>query len=445
MAQPQLKVVREDDAEIFDDSRKVIRAGLVVIALFFGIFGTWAVVAPIAGAIVVEGSVKVDQHRKTVQHLEGGIVKEILVRPGDKVRQGQPLIMLHDVQASATVEMLRIQLDSLHARAARLRTEKARQRPVAFPERLLEREKKEPTVAALLAAERGFFNARLQSVEGQVALLRQQNREALEELKSLEASMRSAEQFIANTKEELALNEKLYKDNFVSYTRVLALQRPLMEKEEKRSEYMAGISQTRQKIGDRELRIAALFDGYVKEATDELKDVERQTADLEERLRPTEDQLRRQTITAPLAGEVVDLKVTSVGGVIAPREALLDIVPAQPRVLVEARVRVDDIDEVKVSQPVDVMLTAYKRRTTPKIDGKVVYVAADSVSEPGPAGQPYYQVHIEVDSKSLADAGNFALTPGMPITAFIRTRDRTFLHYILEPITDTLRKSMRDS
>jgi HlyD family type I secretion membrane fusion protein len=442
--EPAPRRLQAVDDPLFHDSRRTIRAGLIVIALFFGLFGGWAVLAPLAGAIIVEGSLKVDAYRKTVQHLEGGIVKEILVKSGDKVRQGQPLIVLDDIQVNAAVESLRIQLDGALARAARLRAEKARLASVEFPPRLAARAK-EPNVAALLAAERGFFAARRQNIDNQAALLRTQNKETLEEIRSLESSMKAAEQFIANSKEELVLNEKLYKDNFVAYTRVLSLQRPLMEKEEKRAEYAANISQARQKISDRELRIAALYDGYVKDATDELKDVEKQVADLEERLRPSEDQLRRQTITAPIAGEVVDMKVTTVGGVIAPREPLMDIVPAEPRVIVEGKVKVEDVDEVKVNQAVDVMLSAYSRRTTPKVAGKVTYVAGDTVTDPGPAQLPYYLVRIEIDPKSLAEAGNYTLTPGMPVNAFIRTRDRTMLRYLLEPVTDTLRKAMRES
>jgi HlyD family type I secretion membrane fusion protein len=442
-AQRRLKAV-EEDADLYRDSRKTIRSGLIVIAVFFGVFGAWAVLVPISGAIIVEGSVKVDSYRKTVQHLEGGIVREILVRNGDHVRKGQALLVLNDVQVNAVVESLRIQLDGAQARAARLRAEKGRLGTVSFPERLNARVK-EPNIAALLAAERAFFAARRQLVESQVTLLRTQNRETLEEIKSHESSMKAADEYIANAKEELALNEKLAKENFVSYTRLLTLQRPLSEKKEKRSEYGASISQARQKMSDRELRIGSLYDGYVKDATDELKDVEKQIADLEERLRPSEDQLRRQTIAAPLEGEVVGLRVTTVGGVIAPREPLMDIVPQNPRVVLEGKVKVEDIDEVKVDQVVDVQLTAYIRRTTPKIVGKVIYVAGDSVSDPGGPPAPYYLVQIEVDKKSLAEAGNLPLTPGMPITAFVRTRDRTMLEYLLDPVTNTLRKAMRES
>lgn len=439
--QRRLKAV--EDTDLFQDSRATIRSGLVVIALFFGVFGGWAVLAPLAGAIIVEGIVKVDSYRKTVQHLEGGIVKEILVKIGDPVKQGQPLIILSDIQASAGVDVLRIQRNGELARAARLRTEKTRQKTVAFPQFLTAAT--DPRLTALVTAEQAAFTAKRQLVDGQASLLRNQIKEILEEIKGLDSQIKYADEYIGYTREELVINERLLKENFVAYTRILPLKRQVAEKEEKRGEFVALVSQARQKISERELRIVTLYDNYVKEATDELRDVERRIADLEERLRPTEDQLLRQTITAPIAGEVVGLKVTTVGGVIGPREPLMDIVPTHPRVVVEGKVKVEDIDEVAVGQRVDVMLSAYKRRTTPKVAGKVIYVSGDSLTDPGPTGFPHYLVHVEVDQKSLAEIGNLPLTPGMPVTAFIKTRDRTMLHYMLEPITDTLRKAMRES
>jgi HlyD family type I secretion membrane fusion protein len=437
----RLKAV--DETELFQDSRKTIRSGIIVIALFFGVFGGWAVLAPLAGAIIVEASVKVDSYRKTVQHLEGGIVREILVRNGDQVRQGQPLIILNDIQASATVDALRIQHAGEQARAARLRAEKGRQKNVVFPESLVKSD--DSRFTALATAEQAAFDARRQLVDGQATLLRTQIGEVREEIKGLESQIKFADDYITYTREELVINERLHKESFVAYTRILTLKRQLVEKEEKRGEFVALVSQAKQKISERELRIITLYDNYVKEATEELRDVERRIADMDERLRPTQDQLKRLTIVAPTAGEVVGLKVTTVGGVIAPRESLMDIVPTHPRVVVEGRVKVEDIDEVAVGQPVDVMLSAYKRRTTPKVAGKVTYISGDSLTDPGTSAVPYYLIHVEVDPKSLAEIGNLPLTPGMPATAFLRTRERTFLHYILEPITDTLRRSMRES
>jgi membrane fusion protein, epimerase transport system len=430
--------------EPFRDGRKAMVVGIAILAVTFGGFGAWAALAPLAGAVIVTGTVKVADYRKTVQHLEGGIVREIHVKAGDIVKEGQPLITLHDIKESSVVDALRIQLDSEAARAARLRAERARQGTIAFPPGLLAK-KGDPRVAALLAAEQAFFEARRQLVDRQAALLRTHIKQVEEEIRGLEGQVKSADEYISYTREELAMNVDLHEKKFVAYTRLLALKRELAQKEEKRGEFVALIAQAKQKISERELRIVTLYDNYVKEATDEFRDVENRVADLTERLRPTEDQLKRQTITAPIAGEVVDLRVRTVGGVIAPRDPLMDIVPVGGAVIVEGKVRVEDIDEVKVGSVADVQLLAYKRRTTPKVEGKVTYVSGDSLTDPGPSANTYYLAHIELDPKSLAEIGNLPLTPGMPADAFIKTRERTMLQYLLEPITDTLRRAFRES
>jgi HlyD family type I secretion membrane fusion protein len=362
------------------------------------------------------------------------------------VREGQPLIVLDDVKESAMVDVLRIQLDAALARAARLNAERRRRDAIDFGP--LSKDAKDPRVVGLEAAEQAAFSARRQLIDGQAALLRTQIKQVEEEMRGLQSQIASADEYIRYTRQELRMNEDLLKQNFVAQPRVLALKRQLAEKEEKRGEFVALVAQARQKISERDLRIVTLYDNYVREAADELKDVEKQIADYQERLRPTQDQLKRLTITAPIAGVVVDLKVHSLGGVISPGEPLMDIVPANSGVMVEGKVKIDDIDEVKVGANVDIQLSAYRRRTTPKVAGTVTYVSADSLTD-GPGGGansiPYYLVQIDVDKHSLAEIGNLPLTPGMPVEAFIKTRERTMVQYLLEPVTDTLRRAFRES
>lgn len=434
----------EAAADPFHDGRRISRAGIVLIVLAFGGLGGWAALAPLNGAVIVPGQIRVDSYRKTVQHLEGGIVKEILVRPGDHVKKDQPLIVLEDVQASAMVDVLRNQLDALLARGTRLLAEKRRLTRLDFPADLAKRAA-DPRVAVILKAETGFFQARRKLVDGQAELLRTQIKQTQEEIAGLTGQVKSADENIAYLKEEQGINESLYDKKFVAYTRLLTFKRAVAEKEEKRGEYLALIAQAKQKTSELNLRIASLYDNYAKEATDELKEVEKNITDIREKLRPSQDALKRQTITAPIAGEVVDLKVHTTGGVIAPREPLMDIVPQDSRLIVEGKVRVDDITEVSEGKEADVQLNAFKQRTTPKVAGKVTYVSADALVDNTPAGpMPYYQVYVEVDRKSLREIGDLRLAPGMPATAFIKTRARTPLEYLLQPITDTLRKAMRE-
>ena len=442
--QTQRRLKPVEDLDPLGEGRKSIRTGVAIIAVFFGGFGVWAAVAPLAGAVIVPGTIKIANYRKSVQHLEGGIVKEILVKDGDLVKRGQPLITLDEVRAAAAVDSAQIQLDALIARAARLQAEKNRQDSIAFPQSLVSRGN-DPKVGTVIAAETAFFRSRRDLVDSQVRLLRNQNKEAGAEIAQLESQIKSADEYLALTRKQLKMNEDLYKKNFVAETRLIDVQRQVAEKEEKRGEYGAALSQARQRVSERELRIMGLYDGYAKDANDELKDVESKISDLRERMRPSEDQLKRQVITAPIDGAVVGLKVFTVGAVVQPGDSVMDLVPAESPVIAEGKMKIEDIDEVHVGSSVDIALTAYYRRTTPKVDGKVLYVSADSLTETGPTGPaPYYLVRVEIDKKSVESIGNLPLTPGMPVEMYVRTRVRTMLMYLLEPVTQTLRRAARE-
>ena len=449
------------EMEPIDEGRRIARLGVWLIALFFGSTGLWLFLAPLSGAVISPGVVKVANERKTVQHLEGGIVKEILVKNGDRVAKGQPLILMAEVQTTAVVELLRQQLDAELAKHARLSAEAGRAGAIAFPPALLARAA-EPKVAAALRTEKAQFDARKRLMDSQVSLLRTQAKQVEEEIRGLSSQVKSADEFISLTNEELKMNEALYRKNFVAYPRILQLKRDLAQKEENRGEYLSLIAQGKQKSSEIEIRVATMMDSYVREATDLLKESERLIADLREKLRPAEDALQRLSIDAPIAGEVVGLKVFTTGGVIAPREPLMDIVPIGAPLVVEGRVQVQDISQVKVGGKAEVQLTAYKQRTTPMVDGVVTYVSADSLTEsapgappapsPGPGGNAYYVVQAKIDAGEIAKLGKdvrvgeeIKLEPGMPVTIFIKTRERAAIMYLLEPFTDTLRKAFRES
>ncbi len=433
--------------EPLHEGRRIARSGLILIAVFFGGLGLWSLFAPLSGAVIVPGVVKVFSERKTVQHREGGIVKEILVKNGDRVKRGQPVILLEEVQVSAVVELLRQQLDAELAKAARLAAEAGRRPAIAFPEALLAR-RGAPKVAVTLRSEQAQFDARRTLLDSQVSLLRSQMRQIEEEIRGLSSQVRSADEYVALMREELRMNEQLYEKNFVAYPRLLEIKRRLAEKEEKRGEYHSLIAQGKQKLSEIELRVATLLANYVREATDLLKESERTIADLREKLRPAEDAFERLEIAAPIDGEVVGLRVFTAGGVIGPREPLMDIVPLDAPLVVEGKMQVQDIDEVRVGQKAEVMFSAYKRRTTRMVDGKVTYLSADRLAEtaPGSPAPYYFLVHVEVGKAELKSLGSdIQLTPGMPAEAYIKTRERPAIMYLLEPVTDTLRKAFRES
>jgi HlyD family type I secretion membrane fusion protein len=420
----------------------LIRAGVIAIALLVLTICTWTALAPLGGAAIAPGVVKVDMNRKTVQHQEGGIVGEILVRDGDKVKAGQPLIVLKDIRVDASNDLVQTQLDAELAKVARLAAEQAWAADVSFPEALKGRAD-DPRVAEQLQRERSLFRARRAAYDNQVALIKSEIRETHAEIRARDRQLEADANAIRLQREELTANEGLLDQGFVSKTRLITLQRSVAELEGRHGESEAERSRARQKVSDLELRAENLRSTMMQEAANELRQTTAQIFDLRERLRPTQDAEERQRITAPIAGEVVALRVTTIGAVIAPREPILDIVPENADLIIEARLRPEDISFVRTDAPADVRLTAFRQRITPTVRGKVTYVSADRL-EDKEAKISYYAAHVRVTPQALREAGDLHLQAGMPAEVFIQTTSRTALQYLLDPITGFLQKSMRE-
>jgi HlyD family type I secretion membrane fusion protein len=421
---------------------RIARAGFGVIAAGIVLVGVWLVLAPLSGAVIAPGFVKLDTNRKVVQHQEGGIVKSILVRDGERVRQGQVLMVIDDVRLDATLDLLRTQHDGERAKAARLEAERAFLPAVAFPPELAAREK-EPKVVELIARETALFRARREALDSQVAVLKKQIRHTEDEAKALAGQIAAEERALASQNEELGLNQQLAKQGFVQKTRLMGLERAVSEYEARLEEHRAELAKTRQRASELELRVLAQRNGYVQAATDELKEASTRLFDLEERLRPSKDASDRQRIAAPIGGVVVGLRVFTAGAVVGPREVLMEIVPEEQNLVVEARIRPEDINHVRPGSGAEVRLTAYQQRTTPLVAGNVNYVSADRMTD-AQTGAPYYVVQVEVKADALEQAGNLKMQAGMPAEVYIRTDSRTAFDYLLAPVTAYLRRGMRE-
>jgi HlyD family type I secretion membrane fusion protein len=429
----------------FADIRHALRLTTAITLAGFAALLIWGLLAPISGAVIVPGEFKIDFYRKTVQHLEGGIVKQVLVKSGDKVRAGQPLVMLEDVQVSSTVEASLDQFRAELAKEARLTAEKDGKPAISFPAELQQLEN-DPKVRPILQAERNLFAARRGFLDNQIRLLRKQSQEASVQIRDQEAQVESANRNLALLNEELGMNQKLFEKRYVDYPKVLALKRAIAEKEEKRGEYLTGISSARQRGLDAELKIAGLHDEFVRTVADELKETRKKVVELRQQLRPNLDALQRRTITSPADGAVVDLKIFTAGGVITPGQALMDIVPENNILLFEGRIATRDIDDVHMGAKVEVELSAFARRSTPLVEGELIFVSADVLKDDRqqPPNNEYYLIQAKIDSAALSKLSNVKLTPGMPATAFIKTRERTPIEYLVQPITDVLRRSFRE-
>jgi HlyD family type I secretion membrane fusion protein len=422
-----------------NELKRLVGSGIAIIVAGVLALGGWTVLAPLSGAIVAPAFVKIDLNRKVVQHAEGGIVREIHVRDGDRVKQGQVLVVLDDVKVDANLELLSIQLIAERAKGARLEAEAAYAPKLGFPPDILRRER-EQRVAEVLERERALFQSRRGSVESQVAALRSQIRETQTETTALLEQIAAEDRAIGLQKEELRANEELLKQNFVQKTRVLTLQRAVAEYEVKHGEHRADLARSRQKASELELRIITAQNTYKQTAVDELKDATAHIFDLEERLRPSRDAAQRQQVLAPIGGEIVGLKVFTAGAVVGPRDVLMEVVPADKTLIVEARIRPEDINHVHVGDEAEVRLTAYKQRTTPLVAGRVSYVSGDRLVD-AEGKSAYYMAHVAVAPASL---GELRMQAGMPAEVYVRTDSRTVLDYLLAPVTAYLRRAMRE-
>ena len=404
----------------------------------------WLTLAPLASAVVSPGHVKVDQNRHTVQHAEGGTVRAVFVRDGQQVKAGQPLMELGDVAVSADKNRLSYRLLSEKASAVRLEVEQARGAALVWPAYLLAAAKADPTLAEQLRKEQSLFSARRESLVSQITLLQQQRGKIEQEMGLMRTQLERAQESISAQRRELESNSSLAKDGFIPATRVMQLESSVADYGARVEERRSELVRAEQRIVDLELKVRALDNEYRQQASDQLKLAVVRVQEIEQELRKATDVSTRQVILAPADGEVMGLRVTNPGMVIAPREPVAELVPANPKLLVEARIRPEDINRVHIGQSADMRFTAYKYRTTSMVTGQVTYISADRMLEPQNQ-QPYYTVQVEVAAEAVAAATQGEkLQAGMPAEVYLQGEERTPLQYLIEPITQVLNKAGRE-
>ena len=437
-------VTLNKEANLQHSPTLTILTGLGLLVLFFGGFALWSFLAPLNASVHAPGDITFDTKRKTVQHLEGGIVKQILVREGDKVTAGQPLIILQDEQVRPTVDLLEGQNLSEIASTARLESEKNELDGIKFPTSITSKAH-DPSIARVMQSETKLFNARRESFQSQVSVVRSQMIQTREEIQGLRQQLGEKKRELQAIAEQLASNRELQKDGYVTRSSVLDLERMQAERSASLNAVSAAVSSNTEKLAELELRIAGLKSSRMQDAVNEQKQSAVKRLELEERIRPSRNALERGVIRAPVSGRVVDLKVSTVGGVIAGKEALMDIVPETDHLVLEAKIQVNDIHDVRPGLPADVTLTAFKASSTPQVKATVTYVSADRLTTRTAQGDsPYYAVRLELDPKSLKEAGNLQLYPGMAAQVSITTAPRTALDYFLGPLTQRMGRAFHE-
>jgi HlyD family type I secretion membrane fusion protein len=439
----EIPAAEPQEKEFETNPRRIILAGLLVIVLFFGGLGAWAAFSPFSGAVIAPGAVKVTQERKTVQHLEGGMVDEIYVREGSKVEPGQLLVRLKSEAAAASVDMLQGQLVAKLAQEARLLAESRLEEQIDWPTELLER-KDEPAVASVLKKERDIFTSQRTDLLGKLDLIESQIRQLQEKIIGAEEEMSANDRVIAALREEVEAKELLLAERYIDMSQVLELRRRLAEREGARGRMRQVIAETRQRIEELNLSRVDLKNRYRTQAATRLSEVSDEVFALREKLRPALDTQVRLEIRAPIAGEVINLKVHSEGaGVVRPGQPIMEIVPEDAELIVESRIKTEDITKVRPGQSAKVQLTAFNRREVAPVDGEVIYVSADQLLDERANARPYYLVHVRVSPEAL-EKEQIHLSPGMPAVCFITTEKRTVLGYLLEPLFYFLDRSMRE-
>ena len=418
---------------------------VAILLVFFGIFGGWAALVPLSGAAIAPAVVAPDGFRKTIQHLEGGIVSQLRVREGSTVEAGDVLVVLDDVRTRAEYNTARARLAASLAKAARLTAEQQGADTAVFPPELLAQAEEDAAVRALTDAERDSLVARRQSLVDQLAMRDGKVAQAKADLVAYEGSLASIDRQIELISEEEATVVDLVQKGLDRKPRLLALQRARADLDGQRNTAVANAARTRALIAATMTERQALISGRAEEVATGLADARASANELEEAVQAASDRLQRTVIKAPVAGEVVDLKLRTLGGVVTPGEPIMDLVPRDEPLVIEARVSPKDIDVVHAGLPADIHLTAYHTRHMPRITGEVRQVSADRLTD-AKTGEPYYTAEILVDmAKVRLKTPEVHLTAGMPAEAMIITGQRTAFEYLIEPIKNSFRRSLRET
>jgi HlyD family type I secretion membrane fusion protein len=411
-------------------------------------FGVWGNTAPIAGAVVASGVFVTTGQNKVIQHLEGGVIREILVREGDVVEPNQVLIQLDETAPNAELRRLVLRHARLMAIEARLQAEVREASEVIFPDILLAKAD-DPDIAGTLNSQRLTFEARRNSVENEVATLKT-GIDALEErIVGGKIQVKAVEEQLDFIQEELEGKSHLLKTGLIRKPEVLALQRARANLKGEVGRIIGEIGDARERISRAKEQIAGVRKAAIKTAVEQLHEANAELNDVRERIRAARGVLERINITAPVRGVIVRLRYHTPGGVIEAGKNIMEIVPLKEELIIEAQVRPQDIDSVKRGQSAVVRLTALNQRLTQTVSGEVIYVSADAVADER-RGQPtgaadVYVARIRLDAAEAAAVEGFQPTPGMPAEVYIKTVDRTFFEYLMQPIKDSMSRAFRET
>jgi len=438
------QVIAAEVTPALESIQRYMVVGLIMFGLVtFGI-GGWAATSQLSGAVIGQGVVVVDSSVKKVQHATGGIVGELRVREGDRVNAGDILIRLDETQTLANATIVTKSVDELLARQARLEAERDGADQVVFPKALLDRTSNGNSEAShAITAETKLFDLRRQARSGQKAQLKERSAQLQEEIKGYSGQVDAKQKEVDLIHQELEGVRSLWQKNLVPITRLTSLERDAARLDGERSQLGGMIAQSKGKMAEIELQIIQIDQDLRSEVGKDLIETRSKLSELAERKTAAVDQLNRIDIRAPQSGRVHELSVHTVGGVIAPGEQIMLIVPDADALAVDVKIAPRDIDQVYVGQAAMMRFAAFNQKTTPEVEGQVSVISPDITQEQR-TGASYYTTRVSLKPEVLAQLGEAKLVPGMPVDVFIKTHGRTALSYLLKPLQDQAERAFKE-
>ncbi|SEO36363.1 membrane fusion protein, epimerase transport system [Pseudomonas sp. NFACC39-1] len=420
------------------DDKPVRRIGYLMLLVTFGLFGGWATLAPLDSAALAPGVVTVKSYRKTVQHLEGGIVRELRVHDGDLVKAGDVLLVLDSTQARSEMEAMRSQLIAALELQARLVAERD-----ALPEPPLvpTLDPNDSRVREARDSEGRIFQTRRTSLLGEIGLLEKSIGQIEEQIRGFKAVIASKQMLAASYEEEIVDLRALLAEGYVDKQRLREQERSLSRLQAEIAESRSESARARVHIDEARLKILQLKKTFATEVAGLLGDAQTKVYELRERLATLQDRDQRTDILAPESGMVMGMNVHTLGAVVSPGTALLDIVPANEELIVEAQLSPMDIDRVALGKLADIRFSAFKSSTTPVIEGQLVQISADRLINKD-TGAAYYLARVALTDKGRQALGDLILVPGMPVEVLINTGARTLLQYLMQPASNAFARSL---
>jgi HlyD family secretion protein len=422
--------------------RRIVIVSLAIIGIGFGSFFAWAFMAPLDSAVPANGTIVVNSKRKTISVLDSGILRELYVTEGSRVEQGQPLLQLDGAQVQSQLGSLKVQYWSSVGKLARLRAEQREETTIDFPPDLVEAAATDPGLADLMANEQNMLRDRLNTYHGTQAVQEKKINQLHDQISSFRAQEAAMKQRLVYTEQELTGVNELFASGFATKTRLLELKRSQAELIGNVGELRGKSAEAEQVIAQTQLEKLSAENQRKQDISKDLQEAQSSAADLAERIHGSEDTVAKKLVIAPEAGTVTDIKFFTPGSSIVAGQPILDIVPLDDRMVVEANVRPEDIENVHPGQKINIRLTAYKANRVPVLTGKLVYVSADRQQDQ--KGVPFFLARAEIDGEALAGLKGVTLYPGMPAEVLIIGGERKAIDYFISPITRSLERAFRE-